>query len=159
MLTPGAYEASRFYVPVGQAVSVDVLKEVYFGGASRDRTDDLIVANDALSQLSYSPTFGGMAACRCLSDYTKLPRTPAVSAACLWPLRQQLPGGAFRHSQRLSIPHSSRSCLAVHSWHSQRLAAAYSKRPSTPHHPFSSTQSTARYLTLYRAFTSPPPTP
>src|ERR1035441_11020800 len=27
-----------------------------FGGASRDRTDDLIVANDALSQLSYSPT-------------------------------------------------------------------------------------------------------
>jgi hypothetical protein len=25
------------------------------GGASRDRTDDLIVANDALSQLSYSP--------------------------------------------------------------------------------------------------------
>src|SRR5678815_5676290 len=30
-----------------------------FGGASRDRTDDLIVANDALSQLSYSPTFRG----------------------------------------------------------------------------------------------------
>ena len=29
-----------------------------FGGASRDRTDDLIVANDALSQLSYSPTCG-----------------------------------------------------------------------------------------------------
>ena len=27
------------------------------GGASRDRTDDLIVANDALSQLSYSPKF------------------------------------------------------------------------------------------------------
>jgi hypothetical protein len=26
------------------------------GGASRARTDDLIVANDALSQLSYSPT-------------------------------------------------------------------------------------------------------
>ena len=29
--------------------------EEEFGGASRDRTDDLIVANDALSQLSYSP--------------------------------------------------------------------------------------------------------
>jgi hypothetical protein len=29
-----------------------------FGGASRDRTDDLIVANDALSQLSYSPLYG-----------------------------------------------------------------------------------------------------
>jgi hypothetical protein len=30
------------------------------GGASRDRTDDLIVANDALSQLSYSPTGQGI---------------------------------------------------------------------------------------------------
>jgi hypothetical protein len=29
-----------------------------FGGAGRDRTGDLIVANDALSQLSYSPTVG-----------------------------------------------------------------------------------------------------
>ena len=29
-----------------------------FGGASRARTDDLIVANDALSQLSYSPKHG-----------------------------------------------------------------------------------------------------
>jgi hypothetical protein len=28
----------------------------FFGGASQDRTDDLIIANDALSQLSYSPT-------------------------------------------------------------------------------------------------------
>jgi hypothetical protein len=27
-----------------------------FGGASRARTDGLVVANDALSQLSYSPT-------------------------------------------------------------------------------------------------------
>ncbi len=30
------------------------------GGASRDRTDDLIVANDALSQLSYSPAPDGV---------------------------------------------------------------------------------------------------
>gem|GEM_PF-2949306 len=30
-----------------------------FGGASRDRTDGLVVANDALSQLSYSPTMAG----------------------------------------------------------------------------------------------------
>ena len=28
------------------------------GGASRDRTDDLIRARDALSQLSYGPTWG-----------------------------------------------------------------------------------------------------
>jgi hypothetical protein len=33
----------------------DICKLLSFGGASRDRTDDLIVANDALSQLSYSP--------------------------------------------------------------------------------------------------------
>ena len=26
------------------------------GGADRDRTDDLVIANDALSQLSYSPS-------------------------------------------------------------------------------------------------------
>ena len=30
-----------------------------FGGADRDRTDDLVIANDALSQLSYDPTFDG----------------------------------------------------------------------------------------------------
>jgi hypothetical protein len=30
-----------------------------FGGASRDRTDGLVVANDALSQLSYSPAPDG----------------------------------------------------------------------------------------------------
>ena len=39
---------------------VEVIENIEseFGGASRDRTDDLIVANDALSQLSYSPTQG-----------------------------------------------------------------------------------------------------
>ena len=37
-----------------------------FGGAERDRTADLLVANEALSQLSYSPTV----------DLTILPRTP-----------------------------------------------------------------------------------
>jgi hypothetical protein len=30
-----------------------------YGGASRARTDGLVVANDALSQLSYSPVPGG----------------------------------------------------------------------------------------------------
>ena len=37
----------------------NVLFRVDFGGASRARTDDLVVANDALSQLSYSPTTEG----------------------------------------------------------------------------------------------------
>ena len=41
--------------------SVEAIENIEseFGGASRDRTDDLIVANDALSQLSYSPTVSG----------------------------------------------------------------------------------------------------
>jgi hypothetical protein len=34
-----------------------------FGGASRARTDGLVVANDALSQLSYSPTRDGLLLC------------------------------------------------------------------------------------------------
>jgi hypothetical protein len=31
----------------------------WIGGAERDRTADLVIANDALSQLSYSPTIYG----------------------------------------------------------------------------------------------------
>jgi hypothetical protein len=40
--------------------SVETIENIEseFGGASRDRTDGLVVANDALSQLSYSPTIG-----------------------------------------------------------------------------------------------------
>jgi hypothetical protein len=34
-----------------------LFRDSYNGGASRDRTDGLVVANDALSQLSYSPTW------------------------------------------------------------------------------------------------------
>ena len=45
--------ANRFWF-AGSGGARDLRKKV--GGASRDRTDDLIVANDALSQLSYSPT-------------------------------------------------------------------------------------------------------
>ena len=36
----------RFSIPV----------QAGHGGADRDRTDDLVIANDALSQLSYGPT-------------------------------------------------------------------------------------------------------
>ena len=35
-----------------------IVKKQNFCGASRDRTDDLLVANQALSQLSYSPELG-----------------------------------------------------------------------------------------------------
>ena len=40
---------------MGRKLTIDRCKLLKNGGASRDRTDDLIVANDALSQLSYSP--------------------------------------------------------------------------------------------------------
>jgi hypothetical protein len=43
-----------FSGPNSPAKNPQVIEKI--GGASRDRTDDLIVANDALSQLSYSPT-------------------------------------------------------------------------------------------------------
>jgi hypothetical protein len=49
-------------------------KSLKFGGASRARTDDLIVANDALSQLSYSPlTWVGIAVCPLILSAFVLP--------------------------------------------------------------------------------------
>ena len=36
-----------------------IVKERENGGASRDRTDDLLRARQALSQLSYGPDIGG----------------------------------------------------------------------------------------------------
>ena len=36
----------------------DDLRVFYSGGAKEDRTPDLVIANDALSQLSYGPTAG-----------------------------------------------------------------------------------------------------
>jgi hypothetical protein len=40
--------------PTDSGVTLQLI--VLFGGAERDRTADLLVANEALSQLSYSPT-------------------------------------------------------------------------------------------------------
>jgi hypothetical protein len=39
---------------MGVIITLEVAEE--YGGADRDRTGGLVVANDALSQLSYSPT-------------------------------------------------------------------------------------------------------
>src|SRR5260370_36377020 len=52
--------------------SVETIENIEpkFGGASRARTDDLIVANDALSQLSYSPT--GRMDCSWLRHFTSV---------------------------------------------------------------------------------------
>ena len=43
------FHASKTYV---------IISEGYFGGARRNRTDDLFNAIEALSQLSYGPTIG-----------------------------------------------------------------------------------------------------
>ena len=37
---------------------IDAQHQADFGGADRDRTGGLLVANQALSQLSYSPNLG-----------------------------------------------------------------------------------------------------
>jgi hypothetical protein len=60
---------------MGRNFKIDRCKLLKNGGASRDRTDDLIVANDALSQLSYSPvlwevTFFDFTSRRSISPYT-----------------------------------------------------------------------------------------
>ena len=59
--TPDEFHAKKSSRPAKSLRCRHVIRETAavtdrkFGGASRDRTDDLIVANDALSQLSYSP--------------------------------------------------------------------------------------------------------
>ena len=45
----------------------------FYGGAERDRTAGLLVANEALSQLSYSPT---------PSDFYILPAFPSLRHSC-----------------------------------------------------------------------------
>ena len=37
-------------------IPTDSGQDLHFGGEEEDRTPDLVIANDALSQLSYSPT-------------------------------------------------------------------------------------------------------
>jgi hypothetical protein len=49
--------AHRIDAELDSFVAVEVLiRWDMIGGAKRDRTADLLVANEALSQLSYSPT-------------------------------------------------------------------------------------------------------
>src|SRR3989338_641019 len=64
-----------------------------FGGADRDRTDDLVIANDALSQLSYCPSSE--------QDFARN-RGCVKHAARDVSARQ---GGAFLPLPRLSLPH------------------------------------------------------
>ena len=62
--TPNVEKASIY---AGFRTPIDFLK-YEIGGAERDRTADLLVANEALSQLSYIPTYwncGGTGAAPC----------------------------------------------------------------------------------------------
>jgi hypothetical protein len=56
-MIPSVPDVSSFSLRKSNAVLEP--RESFFGGAKRDRTADLLVANEALSQLSYSPTVGG----------------------------------------------------------------------------------------------------
>jgi hypothetical protein len=47
-----------------------MLVEPDAGGANRDRTDDLLLAKQALSQLSYGPIIGGGSGRSCTLDLT-----------------------------------------------------------------------------------------
>jgi hypothetical protein len=84
-----------------------------FGGASRDRTDDLIVANDALSQLSYSPVQGWIGNTGILSAFRNVHQTdppiqfsrrafPAFSANRPRPLRLRL---LFDFTRKMAKPY------------------------------------------------------
>src|SRR5215471_7850575 len=59
LFRPKNFGCTKFVQPKFHSVETVENIESEFGGASRDRTDDLIVANDALSQLSYSPKHMG----------------------------------------------------------------------------------------------------
>jgi hypothetical protein len=72
-LSDDQLKAIQDAVYVGMTPKVSCWKH---GGASRDRTDDLIVANDALSQLSYSPTSK-----ESLKYFNSVPSSPTISAA------------------------------------------------------------------------------
>ena len=56
------------------------LKDRLFGGADRDRTGDLLLAKQALSQLSYGPFVRALPPCGCLSACSG---ATARSARCL----------------------------------------------------------------------------
>ncbi len=71
---------------------------IVFGGPDRDRTDDLVIANDALSQLSYRPVLpngeglydGGCAGCQAslailiVNDYCANSFAKKKEALCLF---------------------------------------------------------------------------
>jgi hypothetical protein len=62
LIAPNVFEQEVHEVPIWTTASngrLPGMNSEGFGGASRDRTDGLVVANDALSQLSYSTVLIG----------------------------------------------------------------------------------------------------
>src|SRR5690606_33028288 len=87
------------------------------GGAREDRTPDLVIANDALSQLSYGPTAGG--------DYTDVaPASPAGSS------KGANAGSSWARRQPESTPGQSSPSSSDSS--QRREARTPSGRPSSP---------------------------
>ena|SRR6266702_4681563 len=72
-----------------------------FGGASRDRTDDLIIANDALSQLSYSPTNLGVLHFRTSQSYQRLADSPRARAKVIVDISDH---SRYAYSKRTTLP-------------------------------------------------------
>ena len=69
---------------------IDITRK-FSGGAKEDRTPDLVIANDALSQLSYGPICtapwrGRRDASQCSAAYPALPRVRTVHGR--WPDRR-----------------------------------------------------------------------
>ena len=77
-----------FVQPIGSVVRSQLTVvsnplQIPTGGAGRDRTDDLLLAKQALSQLSYSPVFGTSSGTSVLVGLDGFePSTPALSRRC-----------------------------------------------------------------------------
>jgi hypothetical protein len=69
------------------------------GGANRDRTGDLLLAKQALSQLSYGPCFGALALSQLVGLGGLEPPTPRLSSVC----SNQL---SYRPVRQASLMHS-----------------------------------------------------
>ena len=112
----------------------------FYGGAERDRTADLLVANEALSQLSYSPPPN--------APRTPLPqaqrrRTTSPSVPASTP-RFKLQASQYHPAQSLRQPNPPRHCGPCGQWllhHMPNLTPGIHHRPQHRHHQPRSTPS------------------
>src|SRR5258708_7662341 len=78
----------RIELPTSPLSGVRSSQLSYSGGAGRDRTGDLLSANQALSQLSYSPSKNHKAECLC---YVSITNHRAGTSTLKKPHRQECP--------------------------------------------------------------------